>query len=232
MSIGAGVSSQIALGNVERNIAEGERQSPEGTGESIARRAFVAPGLSPWGAARLGLGSGNEAGISFTGRSLRVDARHAFEFDRLALSLGLGASSILARRNDAEEGSGGAVLGFGVDVPVLFGWQSRADVVSLWCGVRPSFESLGNFGPADEGEAAIDPRPPTLADATRIGAGGLLGLSVGMHPLWVSLELAATQHWVHANERSADAAGGPDTIVDVDFHAFTLAPAGALLLRF
>lgn len=228
--MGAGVSSQLALGEVDSTIVAGEGESAGGTVDSIARRAFVAPGLSPWLAGRLGLGQGNEAGLGFTGRSLRLDARHAFEFDRYALSVGIGASSLLARRSEDGGGQGEGVLGFGVDLPVLFGWQSRGDIVSLWLGVRPGYERLGNIGPEPDPTA---PAPAsTLADAYQLTASGLVGLSVGMQPIWVALELAGTRHWVSASERVEDTAGGPDQELDADFRAFSLAPAGALLVRF
>jgi hypothetical protein len=228
--MGAGVSSQLALGNVDSNIAAGERENPGGTAESIARRAFVAPGLSPWLAGRLGLGDGNEAGLGFTGRSLRVDGRHAFEFERYALSVGLGASSVLARRTEGGSSQGEGILGFGVDLPVVFGWQSRGDIVSLWVGARPGYERLGNFGP--EPDPTAQQPAATLADAYQITATGLVGLGVGMDPVWIALELAATQHWVQASEQIEDTAGGPDLELDAHFRAFSLAPAGALLVRF
>jgi hypothetical protein len=230
MSMGAGVSSQLALGGVDSNIASGEQESASGTIESISRRAFIAPGLSPWLAGRLGLGSGNEAGLGFTGRSLRLDGRHAFEFDRYALSVGLGASSLLARRTDTGGSQGEGVLGFGVDLPILFGWQSRAEIVSLWVGARPGYERLGNFGV--EPDPMAEAPASTLADAYQVTASGLLGLSVGLHPVWIAVELQATQHWVRASERIEDTAGGPDTEVDAHFEAFSLAPAGAVRLRF
>jgi hypothetical protein len=122
------------------------------------------------------------------------------------------------------------VLGFGVDLPILFGWQSRGDIVSAWLGVRPGYEGLGNLGvqsdPRAEAPAA------TLADAYQVTAGGLVGLGVGMDPVWIALELQATQHWVQASERIEDTAGGPDLELDAHFRAFSLAPAGALLVRF
>lgn len=230
--MGAGVSSQLALGNVESNIAQGEQDNQGGTTESIARRAFIGPGVAPWVGARLGLGSGNEAGLSFTGRTLRLDGRHAFEFGETALSLGLGASSVWARRSATGGEQGEGVLGFGLDAPILFGWRSRADVVSVWAGARPAFESLGNFGPVAEVDSGAEEPAGTVADAYRIGLGGLVGLSVGMHPVWVTFELDVTQHWVEARERIEDTAGGPDLELDAQFRAITIAPAGALLVRF
>jgi hypothetical protein len=113
---------------------------------------------------------------------------------------------------------------------VLFGWQSRGEIVALWLGARPGYERLGNLGvqpdPTEQMPAS------TLADAYQVTASGLLGLSVGMSPVWVALELEATQHWVQASEQIEDTAGGPDLELDAHFRAFSLAPAGALLVRF
>jgi hypothetical protein len=232
MSLGAGLSSQLALGTVNSDITAGEAANPNGTSESIARRAFIGPGISPWLSARLGLNQDNEAGLTFTGRTLRVDGRHAFVSDEWALSLGAGASSVLARRTESEASNAGGVLGWGADLPVLVGWASRADVVSVWLGVRPGYESLGDFsapGPEDPGLPAPQ---ESLAEASHWYASGLFGLRVGVPPIWVSLELAATQHWVSAAERVVDAGGGPETETSADFRAFTLTPAGALNVRF
>ena len=57
--------------------------------------ALLGPGISPWVSARVGLPHANEAGLTYTGRSLRLDGRHAFSLGGAwALSLGLGASAV------------------------------------------------------------------------------------------------------------------------------------------
>lgn len=232
MSAGAGASTRIGLGTLEADIQAGETQAEGGTADSIARRAFIAPGVAPWVAARIGLGEGNEGGITFTGRTLRVDARHAFEFDDIALSVGLGGSSIFARRTEAGGAEGEGVLGFGVDLPLLIGWRSRADIVAIWGGVRPAYENLGNFDALPEEDPGNPAPPASLVDAYHLSGSGLVGISVGLRPIWVRLELAATQHWVQASERVQGTAGGPDQETSAEFRAFSLAPAGALLVRF
>src|SRR6185369_12120360 len=68
VQVGAGLSGQIAL-----------RVLPSVTaGEAELQRLTVAPGVAPWAGARVGIAGSNEAGLAYTGRSIRLDGRYAF----------------------------------------------------------------------------------------------------------------------------------------------------------
>src|SRR5687767_13767804 len=144
----------------------------------------MAPGVAPYLAARAGLGNHNEAGLTYTARSLRLDARHAFEWPKVALSVGVVAIGALPRVGDRPGENAGAPRsafglrsaelvsprGYGLELPVLFGYRSSADVVKLWTGLRAGFER-------DEFDITVVESPDTVvasnANATRLWAGGL-----------------------------------------------------------
>lgn len=215
VTFAAGTSGHFALGGLAR--AENDLDDPGRTDGSIADqrlrftrgalvRAAAAPGVTPFVAARVGLGSDNEAGMTYTARTVRLDGRHAFEWDDLALSAGLVAIGALPRLSSrAPEtasgvGDGARLLqadlrstrGYGLELPLVFGYRSAADVVQVWTGVRAGLER-------DEYDFSILAAPEeTLlasADAMRRWVGGLIGFSVGLAPIEVRVELdAAYEH--------------------------------------
>ncbi|MFO0660124.1 MAG: YfhL family 4Fe-4S dicluster ferredoxin [Polyangiaceae bacterium] len=151
--MGAGVSGQVAVGSVSSDIqaarestAAPVRFTRELSGAAYNKGALalatVAPGVAPWAAGRVGLAYDSEAGITYTSRALRIDARHAFQNRARSLCRSAQASmesSLVAARTTATcaglDLSG--VNGYRGDIPLLVGWRSSAGgLFSLWGGPR------------------------------------------------------------------------------------------------
>ncbi|HEU4405914.1 MAG TPA: hypothetical protein VFS43_11660 [Polyangiaceae bacterium] len=224
---GAGVSGQITLGGAEQAVLDARAASPGGAPAADPRTyrrgavalASFAPGVAPWVGARVGLGGQNEAGLAYTGRSLRVDARHAFGDERWAFSAGAGAHGVLRQREDDPGLSGldlNEVSGYGFDLPLIAGWQSDAGLIRAWGGLRLGYERLG-------GRVGLGEPDPVSLSAWRAWGGGLVGLAMGFRHVYVALELDAAYH--RAEGRLGDERG-------LELEGLTLAPGGALLGRF
>jgi hypothetical protein len=222
VSFAAGTTGRFALGGLHDSTEalDAAAALPGGARTPEQRASFVrgsltqlavAPAVAPFVSARAGLGQHNEAGLSYTGRSFRIDGRHAFEWPSLALSIGAGATGTLAQPghqpehdiNDPDVSGAGlrtltptSVRGYGLDVPVLFGYRSSADVVKLWAGLRAGFEF-------DSANVAVVLSPDSLVGTTasvkRYWGGGLLGFSVGLSPVEVRVEVDAAYESVHGN---------------------------------
>jgi hypothetical protein len=205
-SQGAGFSGTFALGNARAAV-----QSPQ-SAEQRAALDSLAPEVAPWVSARIGLGSENEAGLTYTGRAVRFDARHAFENDSTALSLGAGASAVLRGEDQtAPDGATVAPSGFGFDVPILFGWRSTAGVVTLWAGARGGFEKL-----------TADTSPAAELDLQHWYGGGVVGLGLGFRHFHGAIELDG-----YYNNVSGSMGGA-----DVRLSGITLTPAAGLTFSF
>lgn len=181
----------------------------------------VAPGAAPWVSGRVGIAGSNEAGLSYLGRALRVDVRHAFTFGKAALSVGLGASAVMARRPGESHDVRG-VFGGGGDLPVLIGLRSASDLYALWFGPRAGFEVLSGrlqLGP----EAA-----PSIYDVSaRHFYGSLVaGLRVGFRHVHAAIELDAGYHDVNGTFTTSG------VVTAARIKQITLTPAGALLVSF
>jgi hypothetical protein len=175
-------------------------------------QASEAPGLAPWIGSRVGVGYGSDAGLSYTGRAVRLDARKAWIYGAWALSVGAGLGAVLSRQTHADLGGETAgnirthaYTGFGWDVPVLVGWRSSPDVVQAWLGLRGGHERLGgalDYAPDDRDATAwsLD------ATARRWYVGPLVGISAGVEPVWVAFELAAAYEAVSGDLREATSA--------------------------
>jgi hypothetical protein len=191
--------------------------------EDVAARSLeegaMSPGLAPWVGGRVGLDGSFDAGLTYTGRSARLDIRRAIEFGAPALSVGIGASGLLPKRHDEL---GLRVGGFGADVPVLLGYQSAADIYSAWIGARGGFELLS--GQRDLEPDSQDPSASLAEDLSgwHVQAGGLVGLRVGFRYVFAVLELGAAMHWAEGE------VGDTQTAVQ----QFNLSPAGALVGQF
>ena len=212
--MGAGVAGH--LGALEAADIVGEDTS-EGVLEDFA----VAPGVAPWAAGRIGIDGDNEAGVTYAGRSFRVDFRHAFKLEPLHLSLGLGGSALIPRRRGGDADLGSA-YGGGFDVPVLLGWVSDAELYSVWFGPRGGFEYL--VGDVLESELRTTGRGDTFVpfEARHGFVGGLLGAKIGFRNFHVALEVDVAYHL-------ADGTFG-EVPTDVSLGQLTISPAGALLL--
>ena len=249
VSFAAGTSGRFSLGGLRKAedqldaagaMRGGATTADERDGfvKGALVRFAVAPGVAPFVAARAGLGHQNEAGLTYTGRAFRLDGRHAFEWPKLAISVGAAATGALSRPGDqpphavgdqpgADTGLGSASLaslnGYGLELPVLFGYRSSADVVKLWTGLRAGFEH-------DSASVSLLEEPDTLlaskASAMRWWGGGLVGFSVGLAPIEVRVEVDAAYESVHGNlltqggELSGDVAG------------WSLTPAMAISAKF
>jgi hypothetical protein len=242
----AGLSGQLGVGDVDERIAAGRDLGAAGTAadrqEELLTASFleagVAPGLAPWVAAAVGLGSGNEAGLQYTGRSLRIGLRHAWTWDALALSVGAGGASVITRRNQAEvadtssdgltsSGVDWYARGFAADLPIVFGWQAPGRILGAWVGARMGFEALDGGLPFVQGASVAD----APAQAHQWYGGGLIGASVGVAPLWVRLELSANYHDVRGEAVLDWSDVEPETL-EIRTTAFTISPAAALIVEF
>ena len=213
MEVGAGFSSEFRFAPTKTEA--------DPLPERMLDQAALSPGIAPWVGARLGFAEAFEAGLAYTGRTIRLDLRHAFELgEPTALSLGLGASGVLPRRRDDIGIRAG---GGGLDLPILLGWRSSADILALWVGARGGFEVLDG-----EHQLEIDPAAPASEPVTeRVTGwheqvGGLVGLRVGFRYVFALLELDAAMHWASGDVGEQSAA----------LRAFGLSPAGAIVGRF
>jgi hypothetical protein len=248
VTFAAGTSGHFLMGDLAdaRDHLELTTATPGGAMSDAERERFaqgalarfaVAPGVAPFVSGRAGLGHHNEAGLTYTARSLRVDARHAFTWPSVALSVGLVALGALPRMGDrpGENANGpqGAFglrtvelvspRGYGLELPVLFGYRSSADVVKLWTGLRAGFER-------DAFDVTIvevpDRAVASEANATRLWAGGLVGFSVGLPPIEVRVELDAAYESAEGDLVTAQ------NDLQVEVHGWSLTPAMAISAEF
>lgn len=242
---GAGVSSQAIVGRARRELDDARELDAASDGTAVQRQfirgavhhALQTPGLAPWVNARVGLEGNNEGAITYTGRSARVGARHAWVYGDYAFSAGLGVASLWLRgpRSSADTDREGLSTdglawdgrGFGADVPLMLGWTARAEVLSLWLGARAGFETIDGGLPFVAGGVA------TSADAevTRWYAGGTVGLSVGISPVWVRVELGADYSRGEGRVVLPWADGDEQTVKERS-SGISLIPAGAVSVRF
>jgi hypothetical protein len=252
VSVGAGMSGQFGSGDINDAIDGGRAAasqplgnptSARAYGQGVLARALIAPGASPWLSARAGLPGSYEAGLTYTGRSLRLDGRHAWDLsDDWALSLGLGASGILLRPERSDPGSISATgtpsnsqaefepsaRGFGADVPLVFGYRLLEGFGDIWFGPRLGFEHLN-------GDLDLNQQAPGAGRLDLSGNhfwGGLLaGFSLGIPPLWLRFELATAYHHVSGELKPSGAGGGLD-FGDLERSGWTFSPSGAIVGKF
>jgi hypothetical protein len=251
VSVGAGVSGNFAASSVDRAISQGraatggplsDPATARTYAEGVLVNALVAPGASPWVSARVGLPESSEAGLTYTGRSLRVDGRHAFEVaPDLLLSVGIGASGLLLapdRGPPRPEEAGSAASspaefelqgkGFGADLPVLLGYQVVEGFFEVWLGPRLGLEFLSG----DLRLRPPDPDSPVLhASGHRLWAGAVAGFSLGIPPLWLRFELAPTYHDV-SGTLSSDGAAPSVQFDRIEATGWSLSPSGAIVGKF
>lgn len=212
VSMGAGFSSHF---EVSSSVSE-----LDPVAQQIVYEGAIAPGLAPWAAGRMGIEGGYEAGLSYSGRTLRLDLRRAFDFGAPALSVGLGASGVLPKRRDDlafRVGGGGA------DVPLLFGLRSEADIFAVWLGARGGFEYLqGRRDLEVDPDAPIDDALTEDVAVWHGHVGGLAGLRVGFRHVFAVLEVDAAMHWADGDVGSEAAT----------IRQFGIAPGGALIGQF
>jgi len=223
-----GVSDRFLLGD-SKHAFEAAMQPPPGMPPEkdprSARGALVTlaegPSVAAFAAARVGIPGSNEGGLSYSGQAVRGDLRHAFDWGTYALSAGLGftgrfghTSADLPPNTDLS-----GAHGLGVDLPVLLGYRSDADLISVWGGVRGSFDHWS-------GSVTLDPNPAFDLDARRWSLGPIFGMSVGLPPFWVSAEIELD----YANVSGS--LDRPATHYDMKIDGWSARPAGALTARF
>jgi hypothetical protein len=130
--------------------------------------------------------------------------------------------------------------GLVLDVPLLVGWRSQPHVVELWAGLRGGYEWLR----ADFEITPVTPALEWVLDARihRWFVGPVAGLSVGVGPIWVSVELTAGLQQIRGTvlESFSMPSGQtttpegilPDERLRFDSTGITITPAGALIARF
>ncbi len=252
VSFGAGVSHTVVLGEADEQLANaksasasGGAASPEGQDAILTgalAESMTSPGIAPWVGARAGLGYNTEAGLTYTGRSARLDARHVFIDESLALSVGLGASGRLAPRGSDGGSVPGvdtsAVTGFGIDLPVLVGYRSPGQLLSVYGGVRAHFDRAFGDVPI---RLFADPTEERVGDldAIRVGGSGLVGMLIGVEPIWIALEASVGVfhgdgflRYPSSGPGQPGQPGQPGRRVDTSWTAPIVSPAGALLTRF
>jgi hypothetical protein len=251
VSAGAGVSSQFASDHIDavidrgRSAAAQSLQDPvnaETYATGVLARALVGPGASPWVSARVGLQEDLEAGLTYVGRSVRLDGRYARPIhDAWALSLGLGATALLFSPDSSSLGSspdgtaaapeaefGLDARGWGADIPILLGYQSFGGFFEAWGGLRVGYETLSGELRANLRDADS---PLMDASGSRIWAAGLAGFSLGVPPVWFRFELATTAHRLSGDVSSTNESAEP-SVASVELTGWSFAPSGSLVGKF
>lgn len=213
VTLGGGFSGRVPID--PSALATVERQEDE----RIIQEAAFSPGIAPWVGGRFGMGSDVEAGLTYSGRAIRVDGRYAIDLGTPTLSLGVGASGLLPKRREEPDIRVG---GFGGDVPILLGFRSAGDIYALWLGARGGAEFIEgkHHLPAD----LIDPTLVLEEDVSgwHSYVGGLLGVRVGFRFIHAVLEVNTAMHFAEAT------VGGRDMTVRL----FEVSPSGALVINF
>lgn len=240
VTAGAGVSGHFASKATGQLIDEGQAAAQANSNSEEARRryaegvlteALVAPGATPFVALRVGLPEQMEAGMSYTGRGLRVDGRKVFLRGPWAASLGIGASLVLEAPEsrsplDAEGAAPDSELeagGFSVDLPVLLGFRGVAEFLDAWVGPRVGYERLtGDLSPGLDGARLW------RAQADRFWMSVVGGISVGVPPVWLRVELDATAHWISGSLTDPAADPGPN-LGGLERSGWTLSPSVGLI---
>lgn len=238
LRMAGGVSANVPVGSLAndlataRDIGAKDPQAPgaPGTNPAYAKGALVsaaiAPGLAPFVGARVGVGSAFEGGLAYTGRAVRADMRRSFEIGGdWSLSLGAGAMAALYGRQqgtDLPNVDLGALHGFGADIPVLVGWESKGGIYMFWAGARSGFERDVIENVTSEPKDVTIGAPPIRLEATRWWGGGVVGVATGFNHVHVAIELDAAYQVVTGSYN--------DNHVTV--HGLTLSPATAIFWRF
>jgi hypothetical protein len=218
-----GFSATFAAGNLadatrnaQSEVAAGPARADVTFAKGALVTATIAPGLAPWVSARAGLGEGFEAGLATSGRSVRLDLRRSVDATpHWAVAAGVGASAVLTGRGDGTSWpliDLSSERGWGVDVPVLVGYESDGRLYAVWLGARAGAEHIDATAAAGGGGLS----------ATRVWGGGVLGLAAGFRHVHVAFELDASYA-----SASGDVLG---THAKVDGVALT--PASAVWWRF
>lgn len=202
-----GVAAQIAAGplsddiRIARDIAArdpGNTPGQPGGNPEYAKGALVAaavaPGLSPFVGARVGVGDNFEGGLAYMGRGVRVDMRRSFDSGKWSYSAGLGLSATLAGKQQGSELPNvdlESIKGYGGDIPLLAGWESAGGIYKTWFGVRGGFERYIVETLSSEPKTTVIGNPAIRLEANRAWGGALFGIATGFNHVHVALEISA-----------------------------------------
>ncbi len=230
----AGVSGQIVLGSAADDLSNARNQAaanpnqpgPPGSNPAYAKGALVAaaiaPGLAPYVSGRVGIGGGAEGGITYTGRSARIDLRKSFDDGAMSYSVGAGVSVPFYGRHQGDALPNvdlSSLRGYGADIPLLVGWESEGGIYKWWAGPRGGWEHVSISGLTSEPQ----PNDPGNAlSADRYYAGAVVGIAAGFRHVHVALELDGSYTYVSGNYNGNN----------VSVKGFALAPASALWWTF
>lgn len=224
-----GVSDRFVLADqqeaLDYALARPPDSQPNLEDPRYARGVLVAlaegPAVSPFASARVGIAGSNEAGLSYSGQALRGDARHAFVWDKSAISAGLGVTGRGFGQSafDPPGTELGKANGYGFDLPLLYGYRTDADLVSVWAGARASFDHWS-------GRVSLDRNEQFALAASRWAAGPILGLALGLPPFWIAAEVEVDYtHVTGSLDR-------PGARYDAAVDGWSVRPAGALTAKF
>ncbi|MEO6598520.1 MAG: hypothetical protein ABIQ16_01515 [Polyangiaceae bacterium] len=222
-----GVSDRFALGDEKKALDYAQQRPPNASpsdpryGLGVVVALAEGPAVAPYVSARVGIPASNEAGLSYSGQAVRIDARHAFEWDQSALSAGLGLTGRGFGQSplDLPGTDLDRARGFGVDLPLLYGYRTDADLISVWAGLRGSLDHWS-------GDVSLDELQPYKLSANRLALGPVLGVAIGLPPLWVAAELEVD--YAHVSGSLSRSGAHYDTNLD----GVSVRPAGALIARF
>jgi hypothetical protein len=191
----AGLSANIAAGGVAGALDDAKNDTLAHGGApqhdaTFARGALalasIGPGLAPWVAARVGIGSSFDVGLGYSGRAVRADVRRSFPLSPgFAASVGAGGLAVVGGQPEGGDLPGvdvASLHGGGADVPVVVGFESDGQFYRVWIGARAGWEHV---------EVSGTPWVAALR-ASRLWAGGLVGLAVGFRHLYVAVEFDAS----------------------------------------
>lgn len=215
LSAGAGVSGLFLAGEVGE-VIRAQNAQPEGNvGEGTAAHGALAPALAPWFGMRVGLDHSLDGGLALSGRSVRADLRHVWDTPELALSAGLGGDALLsqqASRTSYLSVGGvdtGSTKGWGFDIPLLFGARTDARSIEGWVGTRLGYQhSATDLGlpvaasPSPDADGEVSAGLATSADD--VWAGAVLGVALGVAPVWLVFEAQGSHHWLWGSYESAE----------------------------
>jgi hypothetical protein len=234
----AGLSGEAVVGSLADDLHAAREDAaknpnapgPAGTNPVYAKGALVAaavaPGLAPFVGARVGVGSGLEGGVGYTGRGARIDMRRGLDLNEtVTLSIGAGVSGAFYGHQQGGAIPGvdlGSLHGYGADIPIVIGWESDGGLYRLWLGARAGYEHAAIGTVTSEPKSSSLQSPPLTLSANRWWGGGLIGLAAGFRHVHVALELDVTYQSV----------SGSFNQTDVTVAGLSLVPATALWWSF